>query len=187
MSDIEVTAERHIRRAASAARTGDRWDWVSAIYAVDVVGTYERHATKAIADACGVNRRTIERRAHAMELYRAIRLDAGVQVARMLRDELTLTHFGRMWELAQKYDISPVACVEYLRQMLYYRDTGESWSADALEQEVEAAENRQETPVTLAYYLPRVKSLLVSLRVIYGHLNTEWQAWINAAPKEAKE
>lgn len=186
MSDIEVTAERHIRRAASAARTGDRWDWVSAIYAVDVVGTYERHATKAIADACGVNRRTIERRAHAMELYRAIRLDAGVQVARMLRDELTLTHFGRMWELAQKYDISPVACVEYLRQMLYYRDTGESWSADALEQEVEAAENWSGKTATFAYYLPRVRTIITGLKAIYETLTIEWREWIDSAPKDAR-
>lgn len=186
MTDIEATTERRIRRAVEAGRNGNKNFWLSGIYSADIVGTYGRHATQAIADMEGVNRRTVERRAHAVWMYRAIRSDINVRVAHELRDTLTLSHFSRMWELKEKYDISPSECVGYMREMLRYKTLGESWSVDELEREVEASENWSGKTATFAYYLPRVRTIITGLKAIYETLTIEWREWIDSAPKDAR-
>lgn len=173
MSDIEANVEADIALAVAAYERADKEYWTVGEIAARYLGQYQNGVIQAIADRAKRDKSTIENHAHAWELWQ--RCGANPQ----LRDCLTITHFARAWAKQRKYGLTDAITLMYLWDAARY-----GYSGSQMDAEIEAHEGDAGTPPTLAYYLPRVKSLVESLKTIWDDLSDDWRDWLKAAPKD---
>lgn len=179
----EERIERDIDRAVAAGRMSDTNIWVSGFFVHRVWRTYEINATEHIANECDKDKSTIENWAHAYDLYNRLRKHFRNE-ARRLRRALTPSHFWTAWELQRKYNMSDADVIFHLEQMVNYKKVGQSHGSGALRQEVEAAQEQQGNPPTWDYYLPRLRTLYISL--LATDVPDSVSAWLMSAPEEVK-
>lgn len=187
MINPEAIAERDIQRAVKASRRADGCLWVSAFYSARVVGTYAYHGTRAIADAADKDVSTVQDWAHAYWMLESLRSVRSNSEVRRIRKLLTLTHFSKLYDMAQKYNFTELRAAQYLEQMILNKAQRQPASADALEREIEAAEGRGGSVPTWKYYQPRIRSLLADVMALGrdGVSPAVW-TWVMSAPEEVK-
>lgn len=160
MTDFELRAERDIARAVFYARASDLNKWACGAYASRVIGLYERHAAKAIADQAGRDVSTIENYAHAHETFTEISEAVGGRTARTMRRALTIGHFWTAWELKRKYNLPVTEIVRGLIGALALKSREEPHSADVLRQEIEADHGGIGKVLTWNYLSGKVRDVM---------------------------
>ena len=187
MTDPEAIAERDIQRAVKASRRADGCLWVSAFYAARIVGTYARYGAQAIADAADKEVSTVQNWAHAYWMLEMLRNVRSRSEVRRIRQLLTITHFWTLYDMVKKYSFTELRAAQYLEQMILNKAQRQPASADALEREIEAAEERGGSVPTWKYYQPRIRSLLADVMALGrdGVSPAVW-TWVMSAPEEVK-
>ena len=178
MNDIETVTDNEIARAVRAARRSDGSLWVAAFWSARVVGTYRRDGAREIALQAGKSVSTVENWAHAYWLYKALR-ESSEHVPNM-RKALVISHFYAAHDMMIKYSLKLPVVLRHLQQMVYYKQEGQSYSADVLRQEIEAEQNGK--PASWSWYAPRLQSMIANLIVLDGTPD-EWREWLLDAPK----
>jgi len=178
MNDIEDITDNEISRAVRASRRADGNLWVAAFWSARVVGTYQRHGAAEIARQAGRSVSTVQNWAHAYWLYKALR-ESSEHVPN-LRKALVISHFYAAYDMMVKYDLKLPVIFLHLEQMVYYKQNGQPYSAEALKQEIEAEQNGK--PASWSWYEPRLRSMIANLIVLDGTPD-EWREWLLDAPK----
>lgn len=94
-------------------KRGSDYRWVACLCASRVVGTYEKNSTAELGRVLAVSASQIENLARAGVVYRELRRLAPDLPG--LRRALTPSHFAALGDLMRKYDASPLAAVDALR------------------------------------------------------------------------
>ena len=184
--DIEIFIERKVREAAEAARSGDRCLWRAGMIAMEIVGKYQVNATKDIALLAGRSASTVENWAHAWMLYKDLQVAGYVAEARYFRKLFTPTHFWTMFDLRNRYKLSPDKVMGYFAVLLTHKQNGLPHGASALEREVEAGEKRDGNTPTWSTLRKSFHRHFVGLLVAQD-LPEDVREWLNGAPDSVKE
>ena len=179
----EDVIERDIDRAVAASKRSDSGLWLAGFFAHRVWRTYEIDAMATIAQQCGKDKSTVENWCHAYELYNRLRRLFRTE-ARQLRKALTPSHFWTAWELQRKYALADADVIFQLEQMVNYKAVGQTHGVSVLRQEVEAEQEQQGRSPTWDYYLPKLRTLYVSL--LAADVPENVGAWLADAPEEVK-
>jgi len=132
MNYPEINIKTHVELAIKYARKSDAGLKVAGLMAADVVGKYS-HETKVIADAVGRDVSTVENWAHAIWLYRELKLDPDhFQRVRKLFRLLPASTWWNAYDIQVKgYD-----AFYYLDKTAEHRWSGrrmmEEWKADLM-------------------------------------------------------
>jgi hypothetical protein len=185
-ADIEEIVEREIERVAVAARGGDRCLWFAGVLAARIVGKYHINATKDIALKVGRSDSTVENWAHAADIANWLR-EAGYSAeVKYFRTVFTPTHFWRMWDLRNKYNLQSTKVMHYFQLLLQFKIDGQHYGSGVLERIVEAGESKNGSVPVFAYYLPRFRNVVVGM-LAASDLDPEFLSWWNRCPKSFKE
>lgn len=123
-----------------------------------VVGQYGDGWTSAIADECGVSSQTVGNWAHGYLMREAVAKSSQLDFS-----PLSPTHFWTLWELQRKYGLSMDKCIEYLRDLLQFREKGDKWGSKVLTIIVEAGQEKDgNTPSWDGYYSSRANKAILT-------------------------
>lgn len=108
--------ERYHLRAVRAFRASEGSRWVVGHASAQIVGKYARGQTLALAQDLAVSVDTVEFYAGAYLMYEWLRREFrnGAEMRR-LRRSLTMTHFGRLFQLFVRLEFDPQDALDALR------------------------------------------------------------------------
>ena len=112
----EDKAEHHRRAAVSHIQQAGASLWRAGFHAWRMWGLYERYALKAIAEDAKKDVASIENYCHAYDLFVDLARFGIAFEVRLLRRNLTPSHFWQMWSLrnVSPQDVTLGGCLEYL-------------------------------------------------------------------------
>ena len=183
--DFEERIERDIDRVVEAARAADRSLWLAGKLAYRIVGKYKVNATKDIALKVGRSESTVENWAHAAELFFDLACAGYGRAVWSVRNSLSPTHFWRMWDLRNKYDLTNEKVMLYFSIVLSYREIGQPHGVKVLEGEVEAGENKNGNTPGFSFYKSRFQSIYAGL-ILAKDTPADVAKWLQSAPESIK-
>lgn len=182
MTDIETIIEHHIDQAVSASRAADKNLWIAGCHAARIVGKYKVNATAEIASRAARDVSTVENWAHAYQLYTELKGSESTPNLRALRQILTISHFAAAWEMKRKYGYDNKKVMAYFALLLQHKQAGQSYSVNAMQQEIEAGENKGGTGITWDWLMPRVQNIYATMQAMNGTLPQDVKDWLDLAP-----
>ena len=162
--ELEVTDIENLLEKAQQLKgreNGIRWELAEIAY--EIVGSPlgRMGATRQLADVCGLSAvDAVEHWAKAWRLYRVIRFMA--DVADLYRDEFSVSHFYKMWDLGHRYKIPIKKIIKYFGTLLAHKEIGDKWSVSVLEMLVDA-DYGTGNPVNWRYHWTRIDKPMTAL------------------------
>lgn len=141
MTDIELSLYHHIEQAVANRRRSNAAMWRCAFHAHRVVGSGIEGATRELADRAGVTPEAVYRWQRGYRMWLEIAV-VDYDTAKDLRRTLTVTHFAKMYDERQRYQIPTLAAESYLSQLVVYQAEEKPHSVAVLSAEI-AADHRQ--------------------------------------------
>ena len=121
--------KRNGARLVRHYRGGEQERWLATPAAAQIVGRYEKGATRELANELAVSPDTIESLARAYIVYRGLRtyaarnMPADFRVVSELRQKLTVSHFAEAGRLAKAHDLIPLDVFAMLQSAAEYPRT----------------------------------------------------------------
>ena len=170
-----IDIERYFSRAQVYNENSQRCRWALAIIAYRVVGLRDG-MTMQLAQSLGLRGPdAVEHWRKAHDLYKQIRFKSA-HTAHKFRDEFTVSHFYSMYDMVNRYNLTISQVIGYFRILLQYKETGESWSVAALEQEVEA-DHPSGKAVNYNWHINRMETHVDAL-LTFPELPHVWRAYL---------
>lgn len=183
-------------------RGGESDRWTAAFFAAQIVGRYEKGATRELADELAVSPDTIEALARAAIVYAGLKgyfrpilflfEPHGIyedivtfRVVSELREKLTVSHFAEAGRLAKSHDLNPLDVFAMLQQAAEYPRTAVNKMAELVD-----GENGGDKPTTWEGQARRVYTSLLNISTNgaaptwLARLATTWADTLKVAAKK---
>lgn len=173
----EEQVERHIGAAVAELKHGETNIWRAGYHAHKLLGTYKKYGISGIAKASKKSVSSITNYANAYNMWLdVVRFTDSCEPARLLRRDLTPSHFWRMWEKRNSYNLSIRKCTEYL-----FLASTHGWSGEEMIEELITEMGRKTSPKALQTLYKVVYNICADLMTAYSGgamLETSKLEWV---------
>ena len=187
----EEQVEYHIKAAIAELKQGETNIW-RAGYHAHKLKKYSKYGISGIAKRCKKSVSSIANYAHAYDMWLDVVKFAyicepalSLQSVRLLRRDLTPSHFWRMWEKQNSYKLSVRQCAKYL----FLASTHE-WSGEEMIEELITEMGRKKPPKALKVLFTAAHNICADLMTAYSGgamLETRTLAWVREGMELFKE